>query len=128
MLKSVLSYCNIYVICISLAFHHVWDGRLPQIPTARAFVKQYDHRYNKNAETNIKIICPGDRGLGALAVSLTQHLLSVRYCRPLLQCDTMMLSHDQELKYNFQGAGTVQLSGPPSLFPGPHSFPGPMFQ
>ena len=34
----------------------------------------------------------------------------------------------QGLKYNFQGGGTVQLSGPPpSLFPGPVHFLGPCF-
>ena len=37
-------------------------------------------------------------------------------------------SCSQGLKYNFQGGGTVQLSGSPSSFPGPHSFAGPMFQ
>ena len=34
----------------------------------------------------------------------------------------------QGLKYNFQGGGTVQLSGPAVRSRAPRSFPGPTFQ
>jgi len=39
-----------------------------------------------------------------------------------------ILNYKQGLKYNFQGGGTVQLSGPPSSLPGPLFISWPMFQ